>query len=502
MVAAFSGLHIGTSAIHAAQRGLNVTGQNIANSATEGYTRQRVNLEAIGGPGVPAFWSKYDGTGEGVKVTSVTRMTDSFLVARANFTNAALGNLSEQQKTMAALERTVNEPSDTGLQKKLTEMWNAMGAAGNSPSVANQAPRAEALDRAKAAASQLNLMSNSMTTQWHDTAAEVQANVTDINKMAADVAKLNDAIRNNDIARVPSNELLDQRDVLISKLSTLTGATVRPSKMDADSPFNSQAVDVMIGDKALVYGTRAATVELSDPNGGTYPTDGTRPQPVDVQWASAAEGDPDAPAAGSSLGLASGRVTGQLTALNTTIPDYMQQFDAVAQKLADTVNTQQSQGYTVEGDQGAALFVAGGNGATITAGNIRVAADAVPNSIAVSEGDPNGPWTDKNGVSHAASLDGNNALYMSRHINDKDGADSDYNKMVVQLGVETQSVNRNVQVQENVVRTAEDARDNVSGVSLNEEMTNMIQFQHSFSAAAKFISTIDQTLDTLINMKR
>lgn len=74
--------------------------------------------------------------------------------------------------------------------------------------------------------------------------------------------------------------------------------------------------------------------------------------------------------------------------------------------------------------------------------------------------------------------------------------------MVVQLGVQANSVNNAVTTQGNVVRQAEDARDNVSGVSLNEEMTNLIKFQHSFSAAAKFIGVIDQTLDTLIHMTR
>lgn len=74
--------------------------------------------------------------------------------------------------------------------------------------------------------------------------------------------------------------------------------------------------------------------------------------------------------------------------------------------------------------------------------------------------------------------------------------------MVVRLGVATQSVNRNVTVQENVVRKAEDARDNVSGISLNEEVTNLIRYQHSFAAAAKFVGVIDQTLETLINMTR
>ncbi|MBO3143416.1 flagellar hook-associated protein FlgK [Dermatophilus congolensis] len=494
MMSAFGGLFIGTSAVHAAQRGLDVTGQNIANSATEGYTRQRVNLEAVGGPGVPAFWSRYDGTGEGVKVTSVTRMTDEFLEARARNSNAALGKLEEQQKTMAALERTVGEPSDTGLQKKLQEMWNAMGAAGNSPSVTNEAPRSEALERAKGVASQLNLISNSTTTQWHDTTVELQANVTDINKMAEDVGKLNAAIRNNDIAHVPSNELLDQRDVLIKKLSTLTGATVRPAAMDANSDFRSQAVDVMIGDKALVYGTQAAQLKVNDPNNGTYPTDGSAPKPIAVQWASPAPTDPNGPAASADVGIDTGRVAGQLTNLNITIPNYMKQFDQVAATVAATVNTQQAAGYTVNGATGANLFVNGAGGGAITAGNIRVASDAVPNSIAVSAGNP------KDSDPAKASLDGNNALAMSRHINDKGGADATYSAMIVQMGVETQSVNRNVTVQQNVVRQAEDARDNVAGVSLNEEMTNLVRYQHSFSAAAKFIGVIDETLQTLIHM--
>lgn len=494
----FAGLSIGTSAIHAAQRGLDVTGQNIANSATEGYTRQRVNLEAVGGPGVPAFWSKYDGVGEGVKVTSVTRMNDDFLTARARSSNAALGGLEEQAKTMAAIERTVGEPSDTGLQKKLAEMWNAFGKAGNSPSAADSSPRASVLENVKNVAAQLNQMSSATTTQWQDTGSELSANVTDINKMAGDVAKLNEAIRNNDIARVPSNELLDQRDLLITKISTLTGATVQPSQMDKGAGFNSQSVDVVLNGKLLVNGTQAASLKVNDPNNGTYPTDGSAPQAIGVQWATpAANKDGSAgSAAGDDAGIATGRIAGQLTGLNTTIPNYMKQFDGVAKQLADTVNAQNEAGWTVDGKQGGALFVANGGGPTITAGNISVDPAAVANSIAVSARNP------KPTDGSVAALDGENATAMARHTADKGGADANYKEMVVGLGVETQSVNRNVLVQQNVVSKAEDARDNVSGVSLNEEMTNMLQFQHSFSAAAKFVGVIDQTLDTLINMVR
>ncbi|WP_226346443.1 flagellar hook-associated protein FlgK [Agilicoccus flavus] len=488
----FGGLHIGTSAIHAAQRGLDVTGQNIANSATPGYSRQRVDLEAIGGPGVPAFWSKYDGTGEGVKITGVSRLTDSFLVARANNANANLGNIQEQQKTMAAMERIVGEPSDTGLQKKLAQMWNAFGGAGNSPTVADQAPRAQALERTKDAAGQLNLMASSLETQWQDTGSEVVANVNDVNTMAKDVARLNDAIRNNNIAKVPSNELLDQRDLLISKIADLTGATVRPAEQDQNSPFNSQSVDVFIGGTKLVDGVKANLLTVNDPNAGTYPDSGD-PQPVTVQWDTTASSDPHVGNANSGdSGIASGRISGQLKGMNETIPNYMAKFDDIAAKLAETVNSQQAQGFTVEGEAGADLLVAADGGA-VTARNIRVPQDAVANSIAVSTGDINGT---------PAALDGNNARAMSRHIADVGGTDATYKAMVVELGVQAQSVNRNVDVQANVVMKAEDARDSVSGVSLNEEMTNLVQFQHSFSAAAKYVGVIDQTLDTLINMVR
>lgn len=499
-MSAFGGLFIGTSAVHAAQRGLDVTGQNIANSATEGYTRQRVDLESIGGPGVPAFWSRYDGTGEGVKVSGVTRMNDEFLEARARNSNAALGEAEELQKTLAAVERTFGEPGETGLQSKLADFWNAWGKVGNDPK--GEAPRNLTFERATEVANHLNHMSHALTTQWQDTGSEMTANVNDINTMAADVARLNEAIRNNNIARVPANELLDQRDLLIKKIATLTGATVKPAELDQGADFNSQAVDVYIGNTKLVDATQYRRLQVSDPNGGEYPTDGSAPGEVQVTWGAMYDraGNETEAATGADAGIATGRVAGQLESLNTTVPKYLQKLDSVAQSLANTVNAQQAEGYAftmaggevVESKQGEALFTtAGGTTTGITAGNIRLAPGATPSDLATSKGDPMGT---------PPALDGNNAMAMASHLADKNGADAAYSSLVVDLGVQTQSVNRNVLVQQNVVRQAEDARDNVAGVSLNEEMTNLIRYQHSFSAAAKFISVIDETLQTLINM--
>lgn len=512
-MASFGGsLNIGTSAIHAAQRGLDVTGQNIANSATPGYTRQRVELESIGGPGIPAFWSRYDGVGEGVKIVGVKRMNDEFLEARARNSNAALGDVEEQAKTMAGIERTFGEPSTTGLQSKLADFWNSWGKAGNDPK--GEAPKRLTYERAGEVANHLNMMSDSLTTQWEDATAELKANVTDINTMVKDIARLNDAIRQNNIARVPANELLDQRDVLIAKVTTLTGATVKPAELDRNADFNSQAVDVYIGTNKIVDATHYRQLEVDDPQDGNFPADPvTEPlEDVVVRWGDkyslrgeTAELATSDAASGDYVGVTTGRLAGQLQGMNDTIPEHLEALDHVAQRLADVVNRQQEQGFafTIGTDgkisgsaEGQALFTtADGEQTGITAANIQLRPGAQPSDLAISKGNPFPAGPD-------AALDGNNALDMSKHLGDLSGADATYKSLVVRLGTETQSVNRNLEVQRNVVKQAEDARDNVSGVSLNEEMTNLIRFQHSFSAAAKFVGVIDQTLETLINMTR
>jgi flagellar hook-associated protein 1 FlgK len=114
--------------------------------------------------------------------------------------------------------------------------------------------------------------------------------------------------------------------------------------------------------------------------------------------------------------------------------------------------------------------------------------------------------TDPAGVAASAApppaLDGGNALAMGRHATDTDGPDALYRDMTVRLGVAAQSVQRQTETQSAVMGRVDDARDSVSAVSIDEEMTNLVAYQHAYSAAAKYVSAIDSTLDTLINMVR
>ena len=112
----FSGLNTATTALWAQQRGLDVTGQNIANVNTAGYSRQRVDLQSVGGSTVPAVFSTSDQVGQGVNADSVIRIRDAFLESRAQTESASTAQMTVTDDTLAQIEQAFREPGDSGIQ--------------------------------------------------------------------------------------------------------------------------------------------------------------------------------------------------------------------------------------------------------------------------------------------------------------------------------------------------------------------------------------------------
>lgn len=504
-MSSFASLNLGARAIFAAQRGLDITGQNIANSATPGYSRQRVDQVAVGGPTVPAIWAKYDQTGGGVKVTGISRMRDEFLKARARTAQQNLAELNERTSTMEAIERTIGEPSDTGLKQRMAEFWQSWSAAGND--LKNSGARDVIVERGKAVADEINRQAATLKTQWADTRTQLDANVTDINKAAADIATLNRAIRNNVINGLPANELADQRDLLVEKVTTLTGGVV---ERDEDG-----VVNVKLGDNYIVQGQQSRTVGIANDQAtfAAYSAalTGDPTQKLGLKWRTDVHGQTISGAittSDTSTTANKSTIGAQLRTLNDTLPAYLSRLDDVAVTLADTVNAQNQNGvrndgstytaFTVSGDAGGLLLtdaagvaVSGPRAATI----LRFTGSA--DGLALSSKNPKSVADGGDGA-----LDNVNAKNMSAKMTIVGGADDTFRTLVVTLGVEASSVYRNQDAAQNVAKTADDARDSVSGVSLNEEMTNLMQYQHSFEAAAKFITAVDATIESLLNMTR
>lgn len=500
-MSSFSSLNLGARAISAAQRGLDITGQNIANSATPGYSRQRVDQVAVGGPNVPAIWSRYDQVGGGVEVSGISRVRDEFLEARARTAHQSLGELAESQRTYEAIERTIGEPSNTGLKQRMAEFWQSWGTAGND--LQSQAPRDVVVERGKAVADEVNRIAATLEVQWNDTRTQIDANVTDVNKAAEDIARLNRAIRSSVINGLPANELADQRDLLVEKVTTLTGGTAERAE--------DGVVNIRLGPTSsdyLVSGQQHRTLAAHGAADAVAHRTTDPAAAVTVRWkthldGSAVTGD-GAGGAGDAL-PASGRslLAAQLRAVNATLPGYLDKLDGIAITIATTVNDQQAAGYTHAGGAGEALYrFAAADGTSSSAAPAARAASALrftgtPDQVAISSKSAKPVADGGDGVRN-----GDNAKAMAAAMGKVGGADDQLRGLVVALGVEAASVYRNQTAAANVAKTADDARDSVSGVSLNEEMTNLMQYQHSFAAAAKFITAVDATIESLLSMTR
>ena len=455
----FSGLNVALSALYAQRRALDVTGQNIANASTEGYSRQQVQLEAVGGPTIPAMWSRTDGTGQGVRVADVRRLRDQFLEARALTEHATGERLTAARTVLDGVQRLFGEPGDGGLQAQMAQLWSAFDDVANSPN--DLATRNQLLERAQTLVTGFHQAATGLTDLWRTTRSQVSTLVQEVNATAGDIAALNGTIRTATQAGLPTNELADRRDVLVDRLARFVGATSRAG--------DDGSVDVFVGGTALVRGV--STEQLAIGAGSATELSGVPASTVGLVWSR--DGYPAS---------VSGQVGGLLDGLNTVLPGYRDALDKVATTLASDVNTIHANGFDLTGAPGGAFFSGS------TAADLAVAVTD-PAQVAASSAAPgaSGP-----------SLDGSNAAALAELGTSTTGADAAYRSLVVDLGVRAQSAARRVDIQQGIVQQVDAARHAVSGVNIDEEAANLVQYQHAYQAAARYLTTVDQMLDTLI----
>jgi len=172
-----------------------------------------------------------------------------------------------------------------------------------------------------------------------------------------------------------------------------------------------------------------------------------------------------------------GRAQGLLETSNALVPTQRAALLSVAQRVHDDVNAIHVTGFDQSGVAGVPFFLMGPAGISV---NPVVAGD--PTRVAAS--------------SSPGAIDGS----VARQLATQDGPDGLYREMVVRLGVAAQTTNRRVEVQDAIVRQLDAARESEAGVNIDEEMTNLVSFQHAYSAAARFVTVVDDLLETLIRM--
>ncbi len=448
----FSGLNIALTGLTAAQRALMITGQNVTNANTDGYSRQAINLTPVDGVFGPSLWTNSNSVpGGGVSVDGITRYRAEYLEVNAALARGAQSALSTNSSTLSSIETMFGEPSSDALAADLNNLWAGFADVANNPS--DPGAREALLAQGSAVASAFNSLSTQMQQLGTDSVNQLSALTSEVNTTAANIAKLNASIQQAALSGGDPSALEDQRDLLAQQLASDVGATIRPG--------TANSVDVFVGGTAIVSGQTAQQLTL-DTTGGTATLD----------WAGT----------GHAALVSSGQAGGLLNTINTVIPSYQQGLDAVAVQLKNDVNALHSAGSGLDGSTGLNFF--DGTGAS----DLSLSADIAgqPDKIAA-------------GAVGGGALDGSVALQLSDLGTSTTGADAQYRALIAHLGVASQSAQRDSTMQDQTVQQIDASRSSISGVNTDEEMVAIVQYQNAYNASARFLTAIDQMLDTLVS---
>ncbi|PFG32218.1 flagellar hook-associated protein FlgK [Sanguibacter antarcticus] len=462
----FSGLSTALTALTAQRQALEVAGQNIANSNTVGYTRQRAELQSVGSGQSATMFSQGSSVGNGVQVSGISRLGDLFLDARVRTTTSSAAFLAARSEAYTRLESTIAEPGTNGIAAELDDFWATWQDVSNNPTSA--AAGQVLIESANSVQRAISTGYSAVSTQWDQTRAKADTLVSEINTTAASVAELNEKIRSITVSGGNANELIDQRNVLTTSLASLAGATVRE--------YPDGTADVNIGGNSIVSGIRAQKLAVA---GGTTVTGATGTDAVRVVW--------DRVPAGTTAALGGGELAGVLSVLAPAdsqgtgglLAEAAASYNALATKVATSVNTIHESA-RADGSTGGPIFTISATGpAALTL----AVAITDPSEINPGQGGADGSIADA--ISQIGSAAGS--------------PDEAWSSFVVAIGVKSKAATQSAVVAESARATADNLQLAQTSVDLDEESVNMLAFQRSYQGAARVMTAIDEMLDQLIN---
>ncbi len=460
MPSTFDGLHIALSALRAQQKALEVSAHNVANANTPGFSRQQAvlapmtpSLAAVPG----AAWGTY--LGRGVQLTEVRRVRELFLDTQARADLQLLGRWEVRRDALAKVEAILEEPGDTGLRGVLDGFWSSWQELANNPE--SMAVRALVRQRGQEVADSIRHLYRQLWDLQADLDRSLAIQVSEINNLAQQIGDLNEQIALASAMHQRPNDLLDRRDLLVEQMARLVDLQVQVDEQGVAS--------VAVGGMVLVDRFRVGSMELR--------VDPSRPNQSEVVWADT--GMPVRPGGGELLGY--------LEARDEIVPSLMADLENLTASLRTAVNDIHKEGFGLLGSKGIDFFDRNSTAANFRLSEIVQSDLRFIAAAAKEDGVPG---------------DGANALKLAGLQREKflsEGTVADFFRSLVgRVGVMAQEANRLTDNQSVLLRQIEQQRQSVMGVSLDEEVTNLIRYQHAYAAAARVVTTLDEMLRTLI----
>jgi len=458
------GLDTAVKALRAHQLAVDVASHNIANAHSPGFSRQRVLLRPFGLNGSDHFSrdSLLGRPGMGVDASDVRRVRDMFLDYQLRQVNGDQGRYESQSGILARAEYIFNDPGDDGFSGIIARFWSSWQDVVNDPESA--AARTTLVHASTTLATRLQRASSDIEAQRANLNVEVRAIAEEINAAAAEVASLNLQIKQVELNGDVANDLRDRRDLLLDQLSGLAGITYNEQE--------DSTVTVYIGSHELVIASDyREIVATPDPNPGnpgmdvlTFALDGT------------------------VVEAPTGSLRGVYDARDSDLPALLDKLNTFAGTLITEINALHTTGFGLDGTTGVAFFT--GASAADIAVNTAIATD--PRQVATSS-TPGTPGNNDLALQLADIQLGTFAALGNQSFDDY------YAGMVSVLGADVNRARGLAESAGTLTGHLDALRQSVSGVSMDEEVTNLAAAQHAYNAAARVITTIDQMLETLIN---
>ena len=544
MSGGFLGLTTSLSGLFANQRSLGIVSHNIANANTEGYSRQLMNTRAYQPQVLPGGMGTL---GVGVDVTAVKQIRDNYLDYKMRVETSVKGEWDARASVLTELEGIFNEPSDSSIAELLDQYYESLQSLQKNPE--NLTARTLVRQNTIALSEGVRRISTMLKNLQADLNYQFQSAVGEVNSYAQQIGKMNEAIYKAELEGATANDLRDQRNVLVDKLSELVNVEYYE---DEQNRFF-----VLVGGQQLVAHFRTDKLELVPRENKLNDDDDD--QIMDVQWAT-----------GNKLNVSSGELKGlrevrdNLDGDKKGIPYYVNKLNEFIDTFTNTFNSIHETGYGLDGSTGNYMFTTNNMSTAeyktylLTKGLNGLPATEVTSSV-LDGVLPTMSESEKQGQINAniKGLLANNPSYSSKSVRVIDGkyyvvdrmkssevtvardledlnkigaatrledipgdgtailrlietrhnvrlyewgAPEDFVKSLVSnLGVDAAESNRNATNSKLLVNEYSTARDSIMGVSLDEEMANMIKFQTAYNANARMVNVFDEMLDLIVN---
>ncbi|MEM9665633.1 MAG: flagellar hook-associated protein FlgK [Bacteroidota bacterium] len=458
----FQLFEIGRRSLGAYDAAINVTGQNIANAENENYSRQRVTF---GSDGISIFGNRYptpnrEALGLGVSVDRYERVRDGLLLQSSWDAQADLGSAEEEYRISTALEGLLPASGTGSLGDLLNNFWGAWNNLADNPT--DLGARSAVLSRTEELASTLNRLDADLSLQAEETERTLTEGVGQVNRLLDRLGTLNGQIAASRAAGTPDFAAEDERDALVNELSSYGPVQVAQDE--------ATGYAVKLNGMTVVQGETVLPLTLD--TSGTVPTIGFSGTSVEYQARPPSDG---------SLGA-------WLRTLQDTIPALRSGLDQIAQALVTNVNAAQSSGYGLDGSTGNNLFDQAGTSAS----SIRLSTDVSdPRAVAASAA-PNTPGDSSIALSIAAL----------RESDLVGGGTQTIDNLAIELSTDLGVRASQAQARATAATSLNDyltgLERGVSGVDIDEELTNLIKYQQSYAAAARVINTAQEMTDTIL----